>query len=230
MKKEISIKKCFEEKISKDFSKLSRKELLKILEETDKLYSCELIELVAQVWDREYKAILAEYVEEVKEETQWVMGCIKEFIECKDKEQKDKLFKAIVEKFDEKLLIDKYCTIEKGMFPLIDYSFELEDVHSAVILMKRRKEMVDYHRGYDTKEMSGHIDGLDARQRYQKFTKMVAYGCDDETAKIYMQELIDGKYMKLYHSTERGGWVIYPEELMESFKFYRQQREESSEM
>ena len=225
MEEERLLKKMYLEHDKSDDSELSKEELLSILQKSDKLYTSELYSLVYKVWKREYDYAYSQYCHTVKEETDKIMDDIKIFKQCLDKTEKVLIFKEIAKRIDGRILADQYSKVSDELLYLIKYGFEIEDVHSVVILMRMRKEIMDYRRGYDSKKMPSYYDGLDARELYKKLIKMVVEQCDDETARIYIQDLADEKYFKLSHVTERGGWYIYKKDIIETYKFYKEQKE-----
>lgn len=229
MKKQSLLKKKYLQRMSEDILKLSKEEMLEILQISDELYSDKFISKLAVAL---YRGVYAKWSESTTEKTEKFVAEVEILKGCSVKEEKELIFKEIVEKAKKECFVKEYdfYKLPEALESVIRYGLEIEDVHSCVMLMKKRKEVLDCKRGYDTSKIPDFYDDLDARQIYKKFIRMIVDQCSDETATKYIQELADGKYFKLWHATERGGWHVFEDDIKDTYKLYKLTKPKSSEL
>lgn len=220
MKKDSILEKKYLERVSEDITKLSKEKIFEILKQGDELYPTEFLTMLSRVL---YSGIYAKYSNSTQEKSKKLYREIDILKDCLDRTEKEMIYKEIVNEIQEQLSIDTYDTykLPEALEDLIRYGFEIEDVESCVMLMKKRKEILDYMCGCDLKTIPGYYDRLDTRKQYKKFIKMVVDHCDEATAEKYVDELAEGNYMKLDHSTEHGYWDISKKDIMDTYKFYQ---------
>ena len=137
------------------------------------------------------------------------------------------IYKKVVDQVECCSLADDWGKVSSSLLDVIHYGFEIEDFYSLVTLLKKRKQLVDYRMGYDCNLSPGYHGGFDSRKYYKKFIKMIAYECDDIVAQKYLQELSCGKFFKMYHSTEKGGWAIESQDILNTYQFCKKEKEEN---
>ena len=180
-----------------------------------------LKEFVSKILIQEYKLSIAQYTQTVQDKFEKVRHLIREFQKCKDRTTKYDIYKQIVDMFKtEEVIFDSSDEIPSKLVEVIEYGFQIQDLHSVALLMEKRKEILNYLLGYDVKE-DAYGKRLNSQVLYKKFVKMIAEQCDDTTASQYLEKLIAGKYLMLQYETERFGWRIYKEDIIKEYMSYK---------
>ncbi|MBE7074089.1 MAG: hypothetical protein E7379_03255 [Clostridiales bacterium] len=220
MKQESILKKRYFEQLAEDVSKMSKEKILVMMQELDELYPSEFMEMFSKAY---FGGIYAKYAKSDVLKTKQLLKEIQILEDCKDIQEKQQLFKEIAEKVDKQLHIGEYDIngIPEALEDLAMCAFEFKDACSCIRLLKKRREILSCFYECDVKNIPDVNDSFDAREIYKKLIKMIVMQCDDITADMFIQEMREGKYFKLSHSTEHGGWDIWDSHIIEAFKAYK---------
>lgn len=221
------IKKLYKQRLNEDISKLTKKEMLKLLEMKIDIIDKDTLKIfIDKILLEEYKEAISSYSETVSDEVEKVLKLIKQFELTEDEISKKEIYKQIVKSFQSaNILISEY--LPKKLVEVIKYGFEIKDVHGVARLMKARKEMLNFIFGYEVKEEQRGYGYLDSQTLYKEFIAMIVENCDQESSTKYLKELSEGKYLMLEYVAERFGWKITQDDIINAYGDYKLKKSEN---
>lgn len=219
------VKELYERYSSKDLDKMSKRELLELIEkELDTIDAYDLRGVVRKQRQREYEAAYREYVDKTSASVEEILALAELFEQHEDKRE------ALLPEIAKALRAQKGMLISRSLpyklvCPIL-YALDKKDLETSALLMERRIQMEKdgSHYGDIRYRPADHIDRMDL---LDKFVGLVAQQCDKEQADKYIAELGQGKYTSLMRVIDGHYYYVgegYIRELYEEAKVGTQQK------